>query len=73
MKIALFILTCSGDLLQEAYTEGCPEKIQPLLIYYEWFVQHQCNLAAEESGLECTCVNDDDFTALVSGGVDTIV
>ena len=31
-------------------------------------MQHQCNLAAKESGLECTCVNNDDFTVLVSGG-----
>ena len=28
----------------------------------------QCKLAAKESGLECACVNNDDFTALVSGG-----
>ena len=27
---------------------------------------HWCNLAAKESGLECTCVNNDNFTALVS-------
>ena len=27
-----------------------------------------CNLAANESGLECKCVNNDDFTVLVSGG-----
>ena len=27
-----------------------------------------CNLAAEESGLECMCVNNDDITVLVSGG-----
>ena len=32
---------------------------------------HQCNLAAKESGLECACVNNDDFTVLVSGAVDT--
>ena len=25
-------------------------------------------LAAEESGLECTCMNNEDFTVLVSGG-----
>ena len=30
-------------------------------------MQHQCNLAAMENGLECTCVNNDDFTVLVSG------
>ena len=34
----------------------------------EWFVWHQCNLAAKESGLECACVNKDDFTELASGG-----
>ena len=31
----------------------------------EW---HQCNLVAKESGLECTCMNYDDFTVLVSRG-----
>ena len=30
-------------------------------------MQHRCNLAAKESGLECACVNN-DFTVLVSGG-----
>ena len=29
---------------------------------------HRCNLAAKESGLECACVNNDDFTVLVNGG-----
>ena len=29
---------------------------------------HRRNLGAKESGLECTCVNNDDFTVLVSGG-----
>ena len=28
-----------------------------------------CNLAGKESGLECACVNNDDFTVLVSGVV----
>ena len=32
------------------------------------FVWHRCNLAAKESGLKWTCVNNDDFTVLVSGG-----
>ena len=31
-------------------------------------MQHRCNLAAKESGLEWTCVNNYDFTVLVSGG-----
>ena len=48
--------------------EVCPEKVQPLLIKQEQFVQHWCNLAAKESGLECTCVNNNNFTVLVSGG-----
>ena len=30
--------------------------------------QHQYNLAAKESGLEHTCVNNDDFTVLISRG-----
>ena len=29
-------------------------------------------MAAKETGLECTCVNNDDFTVLVSGVVDAI-
>ena len=29
---------------------------------------HRYNLAAKESGLECTCMNNDNFTVLVSGG-----
>ena len=31
-------------------------------------MQHQCNLAAKESGLECAYMNNDDFAVLVSGG-----
>ena len=31
-------------------------------------MQHQCNLAAKERGLHYACVNNDDFTVLVSGG-----
>ena len=43
-------------------------KIQPLLMWGEQFMQqHQCKLAAKESGLACTCVNSDNFTVLVSG------
>ena len=30
-----------------------------------------CNLAVKESGLQCTYVNNDDFTVLVSGGGKT--
>ena len=33
---------------------------------------HQCNLAAKESGLECTCVNNDSFTVESVGVVDTV-
>ena len=36
------------------------------------FVWHWCNVAAKENGLECTHVNNDDFTVLVSGAVDAI-
>ena len=31
-------------------------------------MQHRCNLAAKESGLECTRVNNGDFAVLVGGG-----
>ena len=31
-------------------------------------VWHQCSLAAKENGLECACVNNDNFTVLVSVG-----
>ena len=31
-------------------------------------MQHRYNLAAKGSGLECACVNNDNFTVLVSGG-----
>ena len=31
-------------------------------------MQHLCNLEAKESGLECTCISNDDFTVLVSRG-----
>ena len=47
------------------HIEVCPEKVQPLLIWREWFVQHRGNLAAKESGLECVCGNSDN---LVHGG-----
>ena len=50
------------------YNEFCLQKVQPLLIEREQFVRHQCNLAAKESGLECACMNNDNFTVLVSGG-----
>ena len=30
--------------------------------------RQQCNLAAKGSGLEWACMNNDDFTVLVSGG-----
>ena len=33
---------------------------------------HLCNLAAKESELEGTCVNNDGFTVLVSGVVDAV-
>ena len=48
--------------------EVCPENVQPLLIWWDWFVQHRCNLVAKESGQEYTCMNNDDFTVLVGGG-----
>ena len=45
----------------------CLKKVPPSSIQQEQFTPHWCNLAAKESGLECACVNDDNFTVLVSG------
>ena len=44
----------------EKYTGVCLVTAQPLLIQREWFAQYQCNLAAIESRLECTCMKNDD-------------
>ena len=56
------------ELAMKVIYEVCLQKVQPLLIQWEQFVQHQCNLAAKESGLERTCVNSDDFAVIVGGG-----
>ena len=50
------------------HDEVCPEKDQLLLVWREWFVWHPCTLVAKDSGLECTCMNNDAFTVLVRGG-----
>ena len=60
----LIITFKSSWVMYEVY----PEKVQPLLIWQEWFVWHRCNLAAKESGLECACVNNDNGTVLGTGG-----
>ena len=49
-----------------------PEKVQPFLTEWELLRQHQCKTTAKDSGLECTCVKNDDFSILVSGGDDNI-
>ena len=36
------------------------------------FVWHRCNPAPKESGLECTCVNNDNVTVLVREAVDAV-
>ena len=40
----------------------------PMIVSREQFVLHKCKLVVKESELECACVNNDDFTILVSGG-----
>ena len=47
---------------------GLSRKIQPLLIERERFAWHQCNVAAKESGLECTCENKDGNRVLLGTG-----
>ena len=44
------------------------KKAQLLLIEREWFMRHRCNLASKKSGLECACMNNGDFTVLITGG-----
>ena len=48
--------------------QGLPGKIPAIVNIMRTVCVTSCNLAAKESGLECTCVNNDDFTVLVSGG-----
>ena len=48
--------------------QGLSGKSPTVVMIREWFAQHGCNLAAKASGLECACVNNADFTVLVSGG-----
>ena len=70
---ASFTLSCCREpsenvLLLQACDEACWGKARPWLIDREQFAQHPWDQAAEERGLECACVNSDDFTVLVSGG-----
>ena len=48
--------------------QGLSRKTPAIVNMWEQFEQHGCNLAAKENGLECTTVNNDNFTVLVSGG-----
>ena len=58
---------CSLKQAPASY-EVCPEKVQRWLTQQEWFAQQLCNLTGKERGLEYSCMNNDDFTVLVSGG-----
>ena len=69
-KILLLILSFGS--YHKIFIEVCPEKVQPSLIQWELFVWHQCNLATRKRVLECACVNNDNFTVLVSGAVDAV-
>ena len=53
------------------HTYSLSGKCPAIVNITKWFVPHKCNLAAKESGLECTYVNNDVFTVLVRGAVDT--
>ena len=46
--------------------QGQSEENPTIVNVTRMVVQHWCNLAAKESGLECACVNNDDFTVLAS-------
>ena len=47
---------------------GLSGKSATIVNIMRWFGLYWCNLTAKESGLEFTCVNNDDFTVSVSGG-----
>ena len=50
------------------YIRGLSGKCPTIVNITKQCVQHRCNLAAKESGLECACMNNDNFTVLVSRG-----
>ena len=66
--LPLELFTLATSLWVKETYQVCPEKVYPLLIEREWFVQYRCNLEAKKSGLECESLDNDDFTVLVSGG-----
>ena len=63
--IHVYMNTCICNL----YVWGLSGKSPAIFnIPREQFAWYWYNLAAKESRLECTCMNNDDFTVLVSGG-----
>ena len=50
------------------YIRSLSRKSPTIINIMRMFVQHWCKLTAKESGLECACMNNGDFTVLVSGG-----
>ena len=52
-KVKMY-LTHDPVITFREYVRSVLENAQPLLIQQEWFVLYLCNLAAKESGLECT-------------------
>ena len=65
-SVSSFLIAELSSIVYDIY-QVCPEKVQPLLTLQQ-FAPHWCHLASKESGLECTCVNNDNLTVLVSGG-----
>ena len=67
-KSALLFCTCYKNLKVQKDIRGLSGKSLAIVNITRMVWRHQCNLAGKESGLECTCINNDDFTVLVTGG-----
>ena len=63
-----FFLFYSWIMSYCVYIWSLSRKSPPIVNIMRTVCAHWCNLAAKESGLECTCMNNDNFTVLVSGG-----
>ena len=50
------------------HIQGLSGKSPAIVNMMRMYCQHQCNLVVKESGLEWACMNNDNFTVLVSGG-----
>ena len=55
------------DKIEITYIQGLSKNSPAIVNITRTVFMMSRNLATKESGLECACVNNDDFTVLVSG------